>query len=992
MTLARAGSAVLLLLVCVAGLSACGQVATVHGADAAQAPVITTQPQDQVVNSGEQASFAVVAQGSGPLTYQWRRNGARIEGAAAPTYTTPATNSDDGAVFSVLVGNTAGMVESESATLTVNPATVAPTITAQPQDQTITSGQTASFSVQVSGTSPFSFQWQRDGIAITGATSATYTTSAQTTADSAASFTVVVSNAGGSVTSRSAILTVNGGGGGAVAPTITTQPADQSVKSGQTATFSVAASGTAPLTYQWARNGAALPGATSAAYTTGSLATSDSGASFSVTVRNSAGSVSSRAARLTVSASAPSITSQPADQTVTAGQPASFSVSATGTAPLSYQWRRNGTAIAGATGATYTIAAAQTSDSGATFSVAVSNSAGSVTSRTATLTVTGGAPAITVQPADQTVHAGQTASFSVAASGSAPLSYQWRRNGAAIAGASGSSYTTAITTAADSGAQFSVLVSNAFGSITSRSALLTVTSAITQGSDVVTYKYDLARSGANLAEKTLTTANVHSATFGKLHFLGTDGKVDAQPLYLSALNVNGVARNVVFVATENDSVYAFDADSGAQLWKVSLVPAGETVNDQPQQSCDQIQPTIGITSTPVIDRSAGAHGTMYVVAMSKSTASAAWHQRLHALDVATGAELLGGPREITASYPSANGTITFDPQQYEDRAALLLVNHTIYTSWSSHCDNKFYTGWIIAYSQSTLQQTAVLNVAPNSGGVGPAIWMAGGGPAADSAGNIYLLTANGAFEEALDASGFPNQRDFANSFLKLSTGGGSLAVADYFTISNTSLESGADLDLGSGGAMLLPDMTDSGGTVRHLVLGAGKDGNVYLVNRDSMGHFSPSANNIWQQLTQVLGGRLTGNQNGGLWSTPAYFNGHVYFGPVARPLASFSINNARLAGSASSSSTPVFPYPGTSPVVSANGSANGIVWAHQNTNPAVLYAFDAANVGRELYDSSQAAGGRDQFGAGNKFITPVVIDGKVFVGTTNGVAVFGLLN
>ena len=192
--------------------------------------------------------------------------------------------------------------------------------------------------------------------------------------------------------------------------------------------------------------------------------------------------------------------------------------------------------------------------------------------------------------------------------------------------------------------------------------------------------------------------------------------------------------------------------------------------------------------------------------------------------------------------------------------------------------------------------------------------------------------------------------------------------------------------------MLLPDMTDSGGTVRHLVLGAGKDGNFYLVNRDSMGHFSPSSNNIWQQLTQVLGGRLTGNQNGGLWSTPAYFNGHVYFGPVARPLASFSINNARLAGSASSTSTAVFPYPGSSPVVSANGSANGIVWAHQNTNPAVLYAFDAANVGRELYNSSQAAGGRDQFGAGNKFITPVVVDGKVFVGTTNGVAVFGLLN
>ena len=172
------------------------------------------------------------------------------------------------------------------------------------------------------------------------------------------------------------------------------------------------------------------------------------------------------------------------------------------------------------------------------------------------------------------------------------------------------------------------------------------------------------------------------------------------------------------------------------------------MNDLPPQSCDQVSPTIGITSTPVIDRSAGAHGTIYLVAMSKSTSSATWHHRLHALDVTTGAELLGGPTEIRASYPAASGTITFDPVQYEERAALLLSNHTIYTSWTSHCDHQFYTGWIMAYSQTTLQQTAVLNVAPNSGGQGPAIWMAGGGPAADSAGNVYLLTANGVFEES----------------------------------------------------------------------------------------------------------------------------------------------------------------------------------------------------------------------------------------------------
>ena len=535
-----------------------------------------------------------------------------------------------------------------------------------------------------------------------------------------------------------------------------------------------------------------------------------------------------------------------------------------------------------------------------------------------------------------------------------------------------------------------MVVSNSTGSLVSRNAQLTVSAAVAQGSDVVTYKNDLARTGQNLNEKTLTPANVNPSGFGKLRFLGTDGKVDAQPLYLSALSIGGAAHNVVFVATENDSVYAFDADNGSLLWKVSLVPAGETVNDLPPQSCDQVSPTIGITSTPVIDRSAGAHGTIYLVAMTKSTSSATWHHRLHALDVTTGAELLGGPTEIRASYPAASGTITFDPVQYEERAALLLSNHTIYTSWTSHCDHQFYTGWIMAYSQTTLQQTAVLNVAPNSGGQGPAIWMAGGGPAADSSGNVYLLTANGVFEESLDGNGFPNQHDFGNSFLKLSTAGGSLTVADYFALSNTSFESNNDMDLGSGGIMLLPDLTDSGGTTRHLAVGAGKDGNIYVVNRDSMGGFSRGGNHIWQQLTGVLGNAITGGELGGVWSTPAYFNGNVYYGASGGHVTAFAISGAKLSATPLSSSTNFF-YPGTSPVISANGSSNGIVWAHQNTNPAVLYAFDASNPASELYDSSQA-GGRDQFGAGNKFITPMVADGKVFVGTTNGVAEFGLLN
>ena len=500
--------------------------------------------------------------------------------------------------------------------------------------------------------------------------------------------------------------------------------------------------------------------------------------------------------------------------------------------------------------------------------------------------------------------------------------------------------------------------------------------------DVLTYKNDLSRSGQNLTESTLTLANVTTSSFGLLRVLPVDGKVDAQPLYVSQLSVSGAMHSVVFAATENDSVYAFDADTGSILWKVSLLPAGETVSDP--RDCNQVTPQIGVTSTPVIDRSAGTHGTLFVVAMSKDAASN-YHQRLHALDLTSGAELLGGPTEISATSPTAAGGVAmFVAGQYEERAALLLLNGTVYTSWTSHCDISPYFGWIIGYSESTLAQSAALNVAPNSNGGGPSIWMSGGGPAADSEGNIYLLTANGVFETTLDSNGFPNQQDYGNSFLKLSTAGGSLSVADYFAMYNEVAESSADTDLGSGGEMLLPDLTDSTNTVRHLVVGAGKDGNIYVVNRDSMGKFNAYGNSqIWQQ--------VSGAVPAGVWATPAYFNGTVYYGDVGSTLKAFPMANAKLAAAPQSQTSVQFTYPGTAPSVSANGTSNAIVWAHENSNPAVLHAYDATNLAHELYNSSQA-GSRDQFGTGNKFITPTVADGKVFVGTTSGVAVFGLLN
>lgn len=500
----------------------------------------------------------------------------------------------------------------------------------------------------------------------------------------------------------------------------------------------------------------------------------------------------------------------------------------------------------------------------------------------------------------------------------------------------------------------------------------------TTHTDVVTYRNDAGRTAQNLTESLLTLKNVSSTSFGLYRTLVVDGKVDAQPLYLAQLTIAGGTHNVVFVATEHDSVYAMDPVSGATLWHVSLLPSGETPSDD--RGCGQVSPEIGVTSTPVIDRRAGPHGAIFAVAMSKD-ASSNYHQRLHALDVTTGAELFNGPMSINPSYSNpTGGTKTFSPGQYAERAALLLENQTIYTSWTSHCDIQPYSGWIVGYNESTLAQTAVLNVAADSD-AGPSIWMSGGGLTADSSGNIYLATANGKFDTTLTSAGLPENGDYGNSFLKLSTAGGGLAVADYFSPSNEVAESNADLDLGSGGVMLLPDVTDSTGVARHLLLGAGKDGNLYVINRDDMGKFNPSSDMTWQQLNGIFPSTV--------FSTPAYFNGTVYYGDVSNTLKAFPVIDAKLASSPASETTTIFGYPGTSPAVSANGTSNGIVWAVEHAGTAVLHAYDATNL-RELYNSSQAAGARDEFGAGNKFITPTIADGMVFVGTPKSVAVFAL--
>src|SRR5579859_686996 len=432
----------------------------------------------------------------------------------------PETAGIDSGSISITSNDPNAPTTTVSLTGTGTSSAVAPTITTQLINQTVTAGQTAMFTVVAGGTAPLNYQWQKNGVNIAGATASSYTTLATATTDSGSTFDVVVSNTAGSVTSAAAKLTVNAA---VVAPTITTQPVNQTVTEGQTATFGVVAGGTAPLSYQWQKNGVNITGATGSSYTTPATVTTDSGSTFDVVVSNTAGSVTSAAAKLTVNAAvvAPTITTKPVNQTVTEGQTATFGVVAGGTAPLSYQWQKNGVNITGATGSSYTTPATVTTDSGSTFDVVVSNTAGSVTSAAAKLTVnaTVVAPTITTQPVSQTVTAGQTATFTVVAGGTATLSYQWQKKGVNIAGATGSSYTTPATATTDSGSTFDVVVSNTAGSVTSNAATLTVnpapaagiqvsSSAINFGNGVVGTDYSQPLTITNTGTATLTISQI----------------------------------------------------------------------------------------------------------------------------------------------------------------------------------------------------------------------------------------------------------------------------------------------------------------------------------------------------------------------------------------------------------------------------------------------------------------------------------------------------
>lgn len=497
---------------------------------------------------------------------------------------------------------------------------------------------------------------------------------------------------------------------------------------------------------------------------------------------------------------------------------------------------------------------------------------------------------------------------------------------------------------------------------------------------VLTYQYDASRAGVNANETALTPGNVNSNQFGKLFSYPVDGYIYAQPLYVPNVNIAGKGvHNTVFVVTEHDSVYALDADgpggaSAAPLWQVSFLNPAAGVTSVPftDTGCDQIVPEIGITGTPVIDPQSG---TIYLVAMTKESGNRGvnYVQRLHALDIASGAERAGGPVVIQASTPGTGdggSTDVFQPKNYKQRPGLLLLHGVVYTAWSSHCDIGQYHGWLIGYDAQSLQQVSVHNSTPN--GNEGSLWASGAAPAADAAGNIFVVSGNGDFDYA---SGGP---DLGESYIKLATASG-LAVSDYFTPFNQQSLNNGDVDTGSAGVAFIGDEAGSAAHP-HLMVGAGKEGRIYLLDRDHLGGWQSGSDS---QIVQSIPGAIPG-----VFGNPAYFNKTVYFCAAGDSLRAFPIANAQMATAPSSHSPTAFGYPGCVPTITANGTANAIVWALEQSG--TLHAYDATNLSRELFNSNQNQG-RDGLGSYVKFTAPAVANGKVFAGTQTALVVYGLL-
>lgn len=568
----------------------------------------------------------------------------------------------------------------------------------------------------------------------------------------------------------------------------------------------------------------------------------------------------------------------------------------------------------------------------------------------------------------------QTQQFTATVGNTSNTAVTWAVNGVAggntIAGTI--SATGLYTAPAKLPSPAQVTVSAASAADTTKTASGTITVIPYDG--VFTYHNDNSRTGQNLNETSLTLANVNQTKFGKIFSAAIDGQTYAQPLYLSHASIGGNFHNVVYVATEHDTVYAFDADglSPEPLWQKSLIPAGATTIPSADLSTP-ITTEIGITSTPVIN---GATGTMYVVAATKE--SGTYVARLHALDVLTGAEKFGGPVIIQATSPgtgngSVGGQIAFQTLLQLQRTAILFLNDTVYLAWGSQNDLGPYHGWVLAYDAETLNQLGVWNDTPNGSEGG--IWLSGSGLSADEDGNIYVVTGNGTFDADTGGS------DYGDSVVKVKFANGTFAANDFFTPFDQMAMAAGDIDLGASGLVLF---NDTAGPVPDVGVIAGKNGKIYVLNLNNLGQFHAGSD---IQIPQSIAGALGTTPDDQNYTTAVTWQDNFYFAGNSDVMKQYKLINGQLSFFAQ---TPhVFGYT-TASSVSSDGANDGIVWTMESGGD-MLHAFDASNIANELYNTKQAAGGRDGFGRVVRWTPPTVVNGKVYVAGATQFAIFGLL-
>jgi hypothetical protein len=582
---------------------------------------------------------------------------------------------------------------------------------------------------------------------------------------------------------------------------------------------------------------------------------------------------------------------------------------------------------------------------------------------------------VAVTPSTGSVTIGQTLQFKATVSNTTNTGVTWKVNGVAGGNASvGTISSTGMFTAPGKVPSGSSSISATSVADSTKSASVTVT--VNGFSGMLRWHNDLAGTGQNQAETALTTSNVNQNSFGKKATYQLDDQSFTQPLFVSNVPFPGAGQHdAVYVATESNTVYAFDAKGQASgpFWQKNLTPAGAHVIDGNTTAGGQggpINPNVGITGTPVID---GSSGTIYVVAVSQVGSGVHRHQ-LHALDITTGNEKFGGPVDIKASVPgtaagSTNGQVTFDPTLELQRSALTLVNGVVYIAWASYQDFGNYHGWVMGYDASTLKQVRVWNATPD--GTKGGIWMSGAPLTADSSGNLYLVVGNGTFDA--DKGG----KDYGDSIVKLTPNGGGFTISDYFTPFDQANLAATDFDLGSSGLTLLLN--------QGLGVNAGKAGKIYLVDLNSMGKFQSGSDS---QIVQSIGGALGTGPDDLDYSTAVYWNGNVYYVGDIDTVKQFQLSNGKLSTSPIVS-THSYGYPGANMSISSNGNSNGILWVLEASGQNVLHAYDATDVGTELYNSTQA-GGRDHFGTAVRFTVPTIVNGRVYVAGQN-FTIFGQL-